>query len=121
MGDSVTPIKLDVKLEDDFHECADDGEEPMTMPDIKDSVDSTSKVINQQHFYDRLINAEVELQLGDLTQTGKVIGRSVGPEWAVEGSYGSNPMINSLLHDVGFHRQGKEHSANVIVESMLRR
>ena len=30
-------------------------------------------------------------------------------------------MINSLLHDVGFHRQGKEHSANVIVESMLRR
>lgn len=80
----------------------------------------TGKVINQKPFYDRLINTEVELQLGDLMQTGKVIGRPVGPEGAIEGLYNDNLMLNSLLHGVEFpDGQVKEHSANIIVENML--
>ena len=55
-------------------------------------------------------------------QTGKVIGRSVNHEGAIDGSYDDNPMLNSLLYDVEFpDGQVKEYSANLIAENMLTR
>ena len=91
-------------------------------PDIEEHVDSTVRLINQQPFYDVLINAEVELQSGELMQTGKVIGRSVNHEGAIDGSYDDNPMLNSLLYDVEFpDGQVKEYSANLIAENILTR
>ena len=69
---------------------------------VEENVDSTGRLLNQKPLYDRLINAEVELQSGELIQTGKVIGRSVNYEGATDGSYDDNPMLNSLLHDVEF-------------------
>ena len=63
-------------------ECEDDDEESRIIPDVEKSVDSTGRLLNQQSFYDRLVNAEVELHLGELIQTGKVIGISVNHEGA---------------------------------------
>ena len=122
-GDSVTPARTDVEANEDvFMEYEDDDEKPRIIPDIEESVDSTGRLINQQPFYDRLINAEVELQSGELMQTGKVIGRSVNHEGAIDGSYDDNPMLNSLLYDVEFpDGQVKEYSANLIAENMLTR
>ena len=55
-------------------------------------------------------------------QTGKVIGRSVNHEVAIDGSYDDNPMLNSLSYDVEFpDGQVKEYSTNVIAENMLSR
>ena len=55
-------------------------------------------------------------------QTGKVIGRSLNHEGAIDGSYDDNPMLNSLLYDVEFpDGQVKEYSANLIAENMLTR
>ena len=50
-------------------------------------------------------------------QTGKLIGRSVGPEGAIDISYDDNPMLNSLLYDSEFpDGQVKECSANIIAK-----
>ena len=83
-------------------EYEDEDEEPRIIPGIEESVDSAGRLLNQQPFYDRLINAEVELQSGDLMQTGKVIGRSANHEGAIDGSCDDKPMLNSLLCDVEF-------------------
>ena len=49
-----------------------------------------------------------------------MIGRSVGPEEAIEDSYDNNSILNSLLYNTEFpDRQVKEYSANMIVENML--
>ena len=45
---------------------------------------------HQQPFYDTLINAEVELQSGELMKTEKVIGISVNHEGATNGSCDDN-------------------------------
>ena len=76
MRNSVTLARSDVKaVEDVFMEHEDDEEEPRTTLDIEESVESTGRLLNQQPFYDRLINAEVEMQSGELMQIGRVIGR----------------------------------------------
>ena len=120
-GDSVTPSEeVEAVLECDEYE--DDYEEPRIIPDIESPVDSTGRAINQQPFYDKLINAEVQLQMGDSLVKGKVIGRSVEPDGTIIGSYDDNPMLNSYLYDVEFpDGQVKEYSANVLAENMLTR
>ena len=103
-------------------ECDDDEEMPRIISDVEHSIDLTGRLLNQQPFYDRLINAEVEMQSGKLTQTGKVIGRSVHHEGAIYGSYDGNPILKSSLYDVGIpDRQVKEYSSNLIVENILTR
>ena len=72
--DSVTLVRTYVKADEYvFMEYEDDDEEPRIALDIEESVDLTGMLINQQPFYDRLINAEVVLQSGELMQTEKVI------------------------------------------------
>ena len=58
-GDSITPAIEDVKVEDIFEEHEDWDEEHRTTPDVEEQVDSTSTIINQQLFCDKLVNAEV--------------------------------------------------------------
>ena len=119
-GDPVTSLESDARLEDDHHEHARDNEEPRMIPNIEDSVDPTSKVANKQPFYGMFVNAEVELQVGDLIHTVKVIVRLVAPKGAMEDSYDKNPMLNSLLYDVEFpNGQVKEHSDNVAAENVM--
>jgi hypothetical protein len=59
--------------DDAFEEYFDDDEQPRIIPDIEDSVDSNGRLINQQAMYDRIINAEVQLQNGTELSRGKVV------------------------------------------------
>ena len=51
-----------------------------------------------------------------------MIGRSVGPEGAIEGLYDNSSMLNFLLCNIEFpNSQVKEYSAYIIAENMLYR
>ena len=56
----------------DFEEYEDDSESARVIPDIEDTVDSAGKLLNQQPAYDRMLHAEVALQLDDEMAIGKV-------------------------------------------------
>ena len=95
---------------------------PMTQPntEVEHIVDSTGKLINQQPAYDQIINAEVQLQLGEEMVNGKVNQRTIGPDGQVTGTYDNNPFLNSIMYDVEFpDGQVKEYAANIIAENML--
>ena len=49
-------------------------------------VEATGKLLNQHLAYDRIINAEVALQLDEEVTTGKVTRRAIGPDGQVRGS-----------------------------------
>jgi hypothetical protein len=53
----------------------------------------------------RIINAEVHLQVGDNLHKAKVIGRAIGPDGRVAGEYDDNPMLNSIVYDVEFNER----------------
>ena len=66
LGDSITPPKADAidELEARWEEWSDD-EVPRVVPEIEDTVDANGRLLEQQPAYNRIINAEVHLQLGD--------------------------------------------------------
>ena len=75
---------------------------------------------SQQPAYDQIINAEVQLQLGEEMVNGKVIQRTIGTDGQVTGTYDNNPILNSIIYDVEFpDGQVKEYAANIIAENML--
>jgi hypothetical protein len=118
-GMSISPLKPG-NDQPEFESYEDDDEPQQIVPEIEDIVDSTSKVLDQQPAYDRLINAKVQLQLGDELAVGKVTQHAVGPDGRVVGTYDDNPMLNSIVYDVEFpDGQVLEYSANVIAENML--
>ena len=101
----------------------DDIDEPEAekdaFPEVEDIVDSTGRVLNQQPAYDKLINAEILLQLDDKMVMKKVQGWSLGDNGKVMGSYDDNPILNSI-DDVEFpDGQVKEYAANILAENML--
>jgi hypothetical protein len=103
-----------------FEEYQDDFEEPRIIPEVEDTVDSNGRLLEQQPMYDRLINAEVQLQLGDEMCSGKVVRQSLGPDGRTAGMYDDNPMLNSVIYDIEFpDGQTKEYAANTIAENML--
>ena len=88
--------------------------------EVEDIVDYTDNLINQQPAYDQIINAEVQLHLGEEMDTDKVIQRNIGPDGQVTGTYDSNPYLNSIIYDVDFpDGQVKEYAADIIAENML--
>ena len=123
-GTSINPPKVkDTQpsdTDDEFEEYRDEDEEPRIIPDIEDAVDANGRLLNQQPAYDKIINSEVQLQLGDDMVTGKVSRRALGPDGKVAGSYDDNPVLNSIVYEVEFpDGQVKEYAANVIAENML--
>ena len=104
----------------DFVEYSDDDKPARIIPNIEDCVDSQGRLLNQQPQYDKLINAEVLLQLGEEMLVGKVKKRNVDHAGHVSGSYDSDPLKNTILYEVEFDDgQIKEYSANLIAENML--
>lgn len=104
----------------EFEEYSDDEEEARTIPDVEDIVDSTGKQLNQMPAYDRILNSEVSLQLGEEMAVGKVTRRAIGPCGRATGTYDENPMLNSMIYEIEFpDGQIKEYAANVIAENML--
>ena len=122
LGTSVTPPSQEAvdELQATWEEWGDNDEDPRIVPEIEDTVDASGRLLDQQPAYDRIINAEVHLQLGDNYQRAKVIGRSIGPDGIVVGQYDDNPMLNSIVYDVEFPDGTiREYSANLIAENML--
>ena len=66
-GTSIKAPKATEKSSDDdaSEECKDDAEQPRIMLDMEDAVDANGKLLNQQPAYDLLLNAEVQMNLGD--------------------------------------------------------
>ena len=108
--------------EENFEIYEDDDENGHHIPDIEDSVDSSRCLLNQLLAYDRLLNAEVQLQLDDEIATGKVVHQVLGPEGIVVEKYDENSILNSMTYEVEFvDGQVREYLANVIAENMLSR
>jgi hypothetical protein len=124
-GTAITPPKIKEmddsdNSEENWEEYEDDVEDPRVVPDIEDTVDKNGRLLNQQPAYDRLINAEVQLQLGEKILPAKVVRRALGPDGHVTGEYHENPMLNSIVYEAEFpDGEIKEYSANVIAENML--
>ena len=114
---------LPVPKDDDelvFDVYEDDDENKRVIPEVEDMVDATGKLLNQHPAYDRIINAEVALQLEEEVTTGKVTCRALGPDGQVAGTYHNNPFLNTIIYEVEFpDGQVKDYAANVIAESML--
>ena len=103
-----------------FEKYEDHEQQEQPTLEVEDIVDSTGKLINQQPAYDQIINAEVQLQLGEEMVNGKVIQRTIGPDGQVTGTYDNNPFLKSIIYDVEFpDGQVKEYAANIIAENML--
>ena len=103
-----------------FEKYEDHEQQQQPTLEVENIVDSTGKLINQQPAYDQIINAEVQLQLGEEMVNGKVIQRTIGPDGQVTGTYDNNPFLNSIIYDVEFpDGQVKEYAANIIAENML--
>ena len=117
-GTQISPPKAKPKIRKNI--SADDGDDERWTPEVEDIVDSTGKMLNQQPAYDKLINAEILLQLDDQPAMGKVIGRTIGDNGKMMGSYDPNPILNSIVYDVEFpDGQVKEYAANILAENML--
>jgi hypothetical protein len=119
-GTSMSAPPKESEEDDNFEEYYDDFEEPRVIPEVEDAVDSNGRLINQQPMYDRIINAEVQMQNGNELSTGKVVRRALGPDGKTTGSYADNPILNSIVYEVEFpDGQTKEYAANTIAENML--
>ena len=125
-GTSINPPKALQRqstddLEDSFDYTGDIAEDANVLESIiEDAQDSRGRLLNQQPAYDRIINAEVQLQLGDSVAVGKVRKRAIGPEGVTTGVYHDNPILNSVVYEVEFpDGQIREYAANVIAENML--
>ena len=101
--------------EENFEIYEDDNENGHHIPDIEDSVNSSRHLLNQLPAYDRLLNAEVQLELDNEIATGKVVHQALGPEGIVAGKYDDNPILNSMMYKIEFiDGQLREYSANEI-------
>ena len=120
MGHGHQTPKVSPDDDNDLEEYSDDHEPARVIPDIEDTVDSQGRLINQQPVYDRILNAEVSLQLGEEHAVGKVARRALGPDGRTTGTYDDNPFLNTMIYEVEFpDGQMKEYSANIIAENML--
>ena len=123
-GDSLSPPAKPVKRTDDdddeFTEYEDDDEVPRIIPEADDPVDATGQPVDEQPFWDRLINAEVLLPHGKQVQQAKVRGRAKDTAGKVIGTHDDNPLLNSIVYDVEFPDGAvKQYSANTIAENMF--
>ena len=117
-GSPMTPSNTQQQKVFEKYEDHEQQEQPTL--EVEDIVDSTGKLINQQPAYDQIINAEVQLQLGEEMVTGKVTQSTIGPDGQVTGTHDNNPYLNSIIYDVEFpDGQVKEYAANIIAENML--
>ena len=62
LGTSIIPPKEEIP---ELKEYEDDDEIVITILDNEDATDANGRMINQQPEYDKIINAEVQLPIGD--------------------------------------------------------
>ena len=118
---SINPPKAQSKwAQSSWKEYDDEMEKPRVITNIEDTVDVNGRLLNQQPAYDKLLNNEVKMQVGNEWMSGKVVQRAVNPDGEVEGEYDDNPFLNSHMYEVEFSDGSvREYSANLIAENML--
>ena len=62
LGTPMIPPKEEIP---EFKEYEDNDEIVITVPQNEDATDSNGRLINQKQAYDKIINAEVQLPIGD--------------------------------------------------------
>ena len=98
----------------------DDGQQQFTTSDIEDSVDSPGWLINQCPAYNRIINAEVQMQLDEQMMKGTVKRRALRPDGWTMSKYDDNPYRISIVYEFEFTDvEVNEYTANLIAEGML--
>ena len=118
----VNPLRAssDTKNETDFEEYSDDDDEAWVISDIKDSVDTNGRLIDQHPAYDKIMNAKVALQLYEEVVTGQVKQQALWTQWQIVGRYDAKPMLKSIIYVVEWpDGQLKDYVANVITGNML--
>ena len=80
-----------------FEKYEDHEQQERPILEVEDIVDSTGKLINQQPAYDQIINAEVQLQLGEEMVNGKVLQMTIGHMRIIHSSTQSSMMWNFLM------------------------
>ena len=120
-GNSINPPPHPISENSETFDPYEDDQEPARpIPEIEDAVDFNGKLLDQAPVYDRLINAEVQLQLDERMAKGMVKRCALGPDGKVSGKYDHNPTNNSIIYEVEFDDGTvKEYAANVIAENML--
>ena len=116
-GTSINPPKVEKKNadndddDDTFEEYEDDIEQPRLIPDIEDAVDANGRLLNQQPVYhDKLLNAEVRLNLGDDIASGMERRRAAGADGKAIGTYDDNPTLKTMVYDIEFSDHERDHS-----------
>ena len=68
----------------------------ITIPENEDATYANGRLINQQPEYDKIINYEVQISIGDGMSLGKVKQLSVAPDETTTGEYSYDPFMNSI-------------------------
>ena len=66
-----------------FEYYEDEDEMARPTPNIKDIIDATGRLLDQQPAYDTIINEEVGLQQGEEPVIGRVINQKLGSDGTV--------------------------------------
>ena len=85
-----------------FDQYEDDHEPMCPSAEIKDTVDTNGKILNQLPAYDNLLNAKVHMQLDEDYTIRKVKRHALGSDGMVSGKYDDNPFLNSITYEVEF-------------------
>ena len=72
------------------------------MIETEDVVDASGRLIDKQPAYDKMNNAEIQLQHDQQSTIGKVVKRALGPDGKVSAEYNDNPLQNSIVYEVEF-------------------
>ena len=120
LGDSLSMPKPSEEI-DKSDESFDKTDESALQYNMEDTVNYNGQLLDQQPSYDKLLNAEVKMQLEDgQKSSGKIKQQTLGPNGRVSGTYHDNPYLNTLLYDVEFDDGTvKEHTANIIAEHII--
>jgi hypothetical protein len=123
-GTSINPPKVKDENEsdpnkphpEDWDYYEDDDEAPQTVPDIEDIVDSKGKLLDQQPAYARLINSEVQLQLGEELHTTKVVQRAIGPAHPRERRNSTN-LFSKPLRTISLWQTAQPSANTMTIQS----
>jgi hypothetical protein len=97
-GTSINPPSTEGSSDSDnggieFEEYEDEEEEARIVPNIEDTVDANGLLLNQMPAYDRILNAEVSLQMREEMSVRTVIQRALGSDGTVAG-------VGSMCHTI---------------------
>jgi len=118
VGDSISvPLESATEELEPFDD--DENLEILTLPTENDPVDSDGMPRYEQPITDSLISIELHLPHGVEMKSIKVMGKVMGEDGIANGTYDSNPYLNTMRYNVEFSDgMVREYNANVIAENL---